>query len=77
MIEGRLGLSHYEMIEFSILGEVKKRGQQNCHLSLFMTFAWLQRELCLELRQLKQVYDLWKKGQATQENYKGIIRLCR
>ncbi|KAK4810710.1 LOW QUALITY PROTEIN: hypothetical protein QYF61_007684, partial [Mycteria americana] len=23
------------------------------------------------------VYDLWKKGQATQEDYKGVARLCR
>ena len=22
-------------------------------------------------------YDLWKKGQATQEDYKDVVRLCR
>ncbi|GAB0187132.1 mitochondrial enolase superfamily member 1 [Grus japonensis] len=38
--------------------------------------AWLNRELGLELRK-KRVYDLWKKGQATQENYKDVVRLCR
>ncbi|KAK4811064.1 hypothetical protein QYF61_016350 [Mycteria americana] len=39
--------------------------------------AWLTRELWLELRKKKRVYDLWKKGQATQEDYKGVVKLCR
>ena len=29
---------------------------------------WLNRELWLELRLKKRVYDLWKKGQAPQED---------
>ncbi|KAK4815429.1 hypothetical protein QYF61_002644 [Mycteria americana] len=29
------------------------------------------------LTQLRRVYDLWKKGQATQEDYKGVAKLCR
>ncbi|PKU33451.1 contactin-associated 3 [Limosa lapponica baueri] len=28
-------------------------------------------------RELRRVYDLWKKGQATQEGYKDVVRLCR
>ncbi|GAB0179913.1 hypothetical protein GRJ2_000456600 [Grus japonensis] len=36
--------------------------------------AWLNRELWLEVRK-KRVYDLWKKGQATQEDYKDVVRL--
>ncbi|KAK4818253.1 hypothetical protein QYF61_009428 [Mycteria americana] len=39
--------------------------------------AWLTRELWLELRRKRRVYDLWKKAQATQEDYKGVARLCR
>ncbi|KAK4830434.1 hypothetical protein QYF61_011142 [Mycteria americana] len=39
--------------------------------------AWLTRELWLELRRKRRVYDLWKKGRATQEDYKGVARLCR
>ncbi|KAK4822567.1 LOW QUALITY PROTEIN: hypothetical protein QYF61_016136 [Mycteria americana] len=39
--------------------------------------AWLNRELWLELRKKRRVYDLWKKGRATQEDYKGVARLCR
>ncbi|KAK4816845.1 hypothetical protein QYF61_023967 [Mycteria americana] len=39
--------------------------------------AWLTGELWLELRKKSRVYDLWKKGQATQEDYKGVVRLCR
>ncbi|KAF1461414.1 hypothetical protein FQV21_0009482, partial [Spheniscus demersus] len=38
--------------------------------------AWLTRELWLELRK-KGVYDFWKQGQATQEDYKDVVRLCR
>ncbi|XP_072728592.1 cilia- and flagella-associated protein 20 isoform X1 [Ciconia boyciana] len=39
--------------------------------------TWLNRELWLELRKKRRVYDRWKKGQATQEDYKGVARLCR
>jgi len=39
--------------------------------------AWLNTELWLELRIEGRVYVLWKKGQATQEHYKHIVRLCR
>ncbi|KAK4816200.1 hypothetical protein QYF61_012665 [Mycteria americana] len=39
--------------------------------------AWLTRELWLELRRKRRVYDLWKKGRASQEDYKGVARLCR
>ncbi|KAK4823640.1 hypothetical protein QYF61_004561 [Mycteria americana] len=39
--------------------------------------AWLNRQLCLELRKNRRVYDLWKKGQAIQEDYKDVVRLCR
>ncbi|KAK4825217.1 hypothetical protein QYF61_025489 [Mycteria americana] len=35
--------------------------------------AWLNRELWLELRKTRRVYDLWKKGQATQEDYKDVV----
>ncbi|KAK4808471.1 LOW QUALITY PROTEIN: hypothetical protein QYF61_005788 [Mycteria americana] len=37
----------------------------------------MNRELWLELTKKRRVYDLWKKGQATQEDYKGVARLCR
>ncbi|KAK4832555.1 LOW QUALITY PROTEIN: hypothetical protein QYF61_024055 [Mycteria americana] len=39
--------------------------------------AWLNRELWLELRKKRRVYDLWKKGQTTREDYKDVVRLCR
>ena len=38
--------------------------------------AWLTRELWLELRKKRRVYDLWRKGQATQD-YKVVAKLCR
>lgn len=34
-------------------------------------------ELWLELRKKKSVYDLWKKGQATQNNYKMLWGCAR
>ncbi|KAK4818458.1 hypothetical protein QYF61_013664 [Mycteria americana] len=39
--------------------------------------TWLNRELWLELRKKRRVHDLWKKGQATREDYKDVVRLCR
>ncbi|KAK4822089.1 hypothetical protein QYF61_009726 [Mycteria americana] len=39
--------------------------------------AWLNRELWLQLRKKRRVCNLWKKGQASQEDYKGVVRLCR
>uniref|UniRef100_A0A8B9BIA0 Reverse transcriptase domain-containing protein n=1 Tax=Anser brachyrhynchus TaxID=132585 RepID=A0A8B9BIA0_9AVES len=31
----------------------------------------------LELRRKRRVYNLWKRGRATQEDYKDVTRLCR
>jgi len=39
--------------------------------------TWLNRELMLGLRKKRRVYHLWKKGQGTQEEYRGLIRSCR
>jgi len=39
--------------------------------------AWLNRQPLLGLRKKMRVYDLWKKGQATQEEYRGLLRSCR
>ncbi|KAF1431540.1 hypothetical protein FQV24_0014484, partial [Spheniscus mendiculus] len=39
--------------------------------------AWLNRELLLGLRKKRRVYHLWKKGQATQEGYRDLVRSCR
>lgn len=34
-------------------------------------------QIWLELREKKRIYDLWKKGQAIQEDYKDVGSLCR
>ncbi|KAF1451556.1 putative RNA-directed DNA polymerase from transposon X-element, partial [Spheniscus demersus] len=39
--------------------------------------AWLNGELLLGLRKKRRVYHLWKKGQATQEGYRDLVRSCR
>ena len=44
--------------------------------------GWLNRDLWLELKEKKnkkknRVYDLWKRGQATQKYYKDVVRMCR
>lgn len=36
--------------------------------------AWLNRELGQELRE-KRFYDLWKKGQESQKNYKDNVSI--
>ncbi|KAK4818351.1 hypothetical protein QYF61_011448 [Mycteria americana] len=46
-------------------------------MSRWGRLACLKRELWLELRKKRRVYNLWKKGQATQEDYKDVVRLCR
>ena len=38
---------------------------------------WLNRELLLGHGKKNRIYHLWKKGQVTQEEYRGLIRLCR
>jgi len=39
--------------------------------------AWLKREILLGLRKKRRIYHLWKKGQATQEEYRVLVRTCR
>lgn len=39
--------------------------------------VWLNRELKLEHMGGKRMYHLWKEGQATWEDYKGVTRSCR
>jgi len=36
--------------------------------------AWLNRELLLGLRKKRRLYHLRKKGQVTQEEYRGLVR---
>jgi len=38
---------------------------------------WLNRELLLGLSKKRRAYHLWKKGQATQEEYRSLVRSCR
>ena len=39
--------------------------------------AWLNRELLMELKRKKKLYDLWKQGQASQEDHKAVVCICR
>ncbi|KAF1552038.1 hypothetical protein FQV20_0001515, partial [Eudyptula albosignata] len=39
--------------------------------------AWLNGELLQGLRKKRRVYRLWKKGQATQGEYRDLVRSCR
>ena len=39
--------------------------------------AWMNRELFLRLQEKKRVYLLWKKGWATQTEYKEVAETCR
>jgi len=39
--------------------------------------AWLNGELLTDLRRKKKLYDPWKQGQASQEEYRAMVCLCR
>lgn len=39
--------------------------------------VWLNRELKLELGGKKRIYNLWKEGQVTWEDYKDFTKSCR
>ncbi|PKU41015.1 rna-directed dna polymerase from mobile element jockey-like [Limosa lapponica baueri] len=39
--------------------------------------AWLNKEVRSQLGEKRRLYGLWKKGQATQEDYKGGVKLCK
>uniref|UniRef100_A0A8C3LJD3 Reverse transcriptase domain-containing protein n=1 Tax=Chrysolophus pictus TaxID=9089 RepID=A0A8C3LJD3_CHRPC len=39
--------------------------------------AWMNRELFLRLREKKRIYLLWKKGRATQKEYREVVKMCR
>lgn len=39
--------------------------------------AWMSRKLLANLKWMKNLYGMWKKGLATWEDYKNIIRICR
>ena len=39
--------------------------------------AWLNRELLVELKRKKKLYDLWKQGQALQEDYRAMVCIYR
>ncbi|PKU46257.1 rna-directed dna polymerase from mobile element jockey- hypothetical protein [Limosa lapponica baueri] len=39
--------------------------------------AWLNRDLLLDLGNKRRVYNLWKRGQTSHEDYKEGVKLCR
>ena len=39
--------------------------------------SWMNRELFLRLEEKKRIYFLWKKGQATQKEYREVVKVCR
>ena len=39
--------------------------------------VWLNRDLWLELKNKRKAYGLWKSGQATYEDYRYAVKLCR
>ena len=39
--------------------------------------GWLNRDLWLDLKNKRKVYGLWKSGQATYDDYRYVVKLCR
>ena len=62
--------------------EVLKVQEQAVHLSRKMSQSgrrpvWMNRELFLRLQEKKRIHLLWKKGRATQKEYKEVVKMCR
>ncbi|GAB0208111.1 mitochondrial enolase superfamily member 1 [Grus japonensis] len=39
--------------------------------------AWMSKELLEKLKGKKEAYRMWKKGKATWEEYRDVVRECR
>ncbi|PKU44209.1 hypothetical protein llap_5469 [Limosa lapponica baueri] len=39
--------------------------------------VWLNRGLWLDLREKRKVYNLWKRGLVTYEQYQAVVKICR
>jgi len=86
-----LGHWEHKMIEFSILGEARRGSQQGWtflkkEMAWTCAIWWAGREdvcsgwtgsFCWDSGIKKRVYDLWKKGWATQGGYKDVYKICR
>ena len=62
--------------------EVLKTQEQAVSLSHKMSRCrrrpvWMNREIFLRLQEKKRIYLLWKKGRATQKEYKEVVKICR
>jgi len=62
-----------------VVSKAQEQAVPVCHKTNWWgrCLAWLNRELLLGLRKQRRVYHLWKKGQVTQEEYRGLVRSCR
>ncbi|KAK4814369.1 hypothetical protein QYF61_017782 [Mycteria americana] len=70
-----------EVVESPSLGVFKRHLDEVLRDMDTVTWTWqgysLPQRTVRKKRKKRRVYDLWKKGQATQEDYKGVARLCR
>ncbi|KFQ86757.1 hypothetical protein N337_09865, partial [Phoenicopterus ruber ruber] len=39
--------------------------------------AWMSKEHLTKIKWKKEVYRMWKKGQATWEEYRNVVKVCR
>ncbi|KAK4806228.1 hypothetical protein QYF61_013372 [Mycteria americana] len=60
--------------DMDLLEQVQRRAMKNAHLPKCPS---TKMPIYQRNRKKKRVYDLWKKGQATQEDYKDVVRLGR
>lgn len=37
----------------------------------------MSKEMMRKLKQKKELYRMWKKGQATWKEYRSVLRICR
>jgi len=73
--EGQMSPGRLDALQEGSLKEAQKAIPMCRKMSQWgRRLAWLNRDLWLELTQKKRLYDLWKKMQTTQEDYKDVMK---
>ena len=39
--------------------------------------AWMSKELIDKIKRKRKVYEMWKKGLSSWEEYRSVVRACR
>ncbi|CAM2109003.1 unnamed protein product [Caretta caretta] len=76
-VDGNLGGSDHELVEFRILTQGRKVSSRIRTLDFRKAEFDSLRERMADLKHKKEAYKKWKVGHVTREEYKNIARACR